>query len=129
MRATGVMHPTDGPYVPPDTVNVLLLTGGSSAQASDWLSSGSTALADAGTGAIHIVKITGMTTAGAALGLTVSLDSTRATVPSSGQQFGSTGIGQIPIMQPTFFQIPGGSTGWSAAAFTSGYVIVEQWRK
>lgn len=128
MRATGVMHPTDGPYVPPDTVTTLLLTGGSSAQAQDWLSSGSTALANASTGFIHIIKLTGMTTAGGAFAFNFQGFSTQAAVPSSGLFFGSTGIG-VPITQPTYFQIPGGSTGWSVAAWSSGLVIMEQWRK
>ncbi len=128
MRATGVMHPTDGPYVPPDTVTTLLLTGGSSTQAQDWQSSGSTAVASASVGAQHIVKVTPVSTAGGAFFVMFNAFSTGAVAPASGTTISASGVGQ-PINTPTFLQIPGGSTGWSAFSYTSGLVIVEQWRK
>lgn len=127
MRGTGVMHPTDGPYVPPDTVQTLLLAAGV-AQSLDWVSSGSTAVANAAAGAAHIVRLTGITTAGGNLPFMVNLMSAGAIVPTSGSSVASTGTSH-PIFGPTIFQVPGDSTGWSAAALTSGYVICEQWRK
>ena len=128
MRATGVMHPTDGPYVPPDTVTTLLLTGGSSTQAQDWLSSGSTALAQAGPSGAQLIKVTPVTTAGGAFFVMFNAFSTGAVAPASGTTIASSGVGQ-PIKDPTFLQIPGGSTGWSAFSYSSGLCIIEQWRK
>ena len=130
MRAFGTMHPTDGDVpLPADTVVTVLLTGGSSAQASDWLSSGSTALANAGVAGIGIARLTGMTTAGSAFFFSANLKSTSAAVPASGTSIASSGV-NLPIATgPRLFQVPADSTGWSVAAFTSGYVVMEQWRK
>ena len=129
MRAIGTLHPTDGIPLIPDTVTTLLMTGGSSAQAGDWLSSGSTAVANAATAGVSIVRLSGMTTAGAAFLFSANLKSTRAAVPASGTSIASSGV-NLPIATgPRLFQVPADSTGWSVAAFTSGYVIMEQWRK
>jgi hypothetical protein len=35
----------------------------------------------------------------------------------------------IPVRHERYLQIPGGSTGWSIAAYTSGIAQVEVWRK
>jgi hypothetical protein len=129
MRTFGSLHPTDGGTpVAPDTVTTFLMTGGSSAQAADWLSSGSTAVASASVAGAEIVRLTGMTTAGGSFFFSANLFSTAAAVPSSGTSISSSGVNH-PIAAPTLFQVPGGSTGFSFAAFTSGYVIMEQWNK
>lgn len=119
MRPICTLHPTDQIPAPPDTVNTILLTGGSSAQAMDW---------PAGT---QIARITPMTTAGAAFYVMANLGSTAAAVPSSGSTVGTTALPFVnhPITGQMAFQIPGASTGFSVAAFTSGYAIVECWRK
>ena len=127
MRATGVMHPTDGPYVPPDTVQTLLLAGGV-AQAFSWVSSGSTDVANAAAAGAHIVRLTGFTTASGPLPFMANLMSAGAAAPASGSSVASSGTNH-PVFGPTMFQVPGDSTGWSAFALTSGYVICEQWRK
>ena len=119
---------------PPDTVATFIMTGGSSAQASDWFSTGSTALALAGTtGGPQIVRFTGVTSAGSSLyNFMVNLFSTLAqAAPASGTTVGagaSSGV-SCPIQQQGMFQVPGGSTGYSIAAVTSGVVYVEMWRK
>lgn len=128
MRQSGVMHPTDGVWSPPDTVTTFLMTGGSSAQAGDWQSSGSTAVSQASVAGAHLVRLTGISTAGGAFGFIANLKSTGAAVPASGTSIASSGVNH-PIVTPTLFQIPGDSTGYSFAAATSGYVMMEQWRK
>ena len=127
MRAIGTLHPTDQVPVPPDTVTTFLMTGGSSAQAADWLSSGSTITANAAVAGVGVVRITPITTAGGAFFCMANLLSTQAAVPTSGTSI-STGASH-PVMSPSAFQVPGGSTGFSIAAITSGIVIIEQWRK
>jgi len=116
MRNIATMHPTDQVPVPPDTVNTILLTGGSSAQGMDY---------PAGA---QVVRITPMSSAGVAFGCMVNLFSTAAAVPSSGSSASSSGVSH-PIMTQNTFQIPGNSTGFSVASFTSGYAIFEFWRK
>tara|TARA_R110000868_G_scaffold142759_8_gene360227 strand:- start:6973 stop:7362 length:390 start_codon:yes stop_codon:yes gene_type:complete len=127
-RQIGTLHPTDQVPVPPDTVTTFLMTGGSSAQAADWLSSGSTAAASAAVAGVHIVRITPLTTAGGTFFCAANLMSTAAAVPTSGTSIASTGVSH-PVMAATLFQVPGGSTGFSFAAFSSGIVQMEQWRK
>lgn len=119
MRGISVLHPTDGVPVPPDTTQTLLIAG-SSGQAMDWPSGSS-----AGT----ILRISAVSTVGVSLNFFANLESTKAAAPSSGQSTqGTTGFGH-PVMGSGMFQIPGGSTGYSVAALTSGYVISEFWKK
>jgi len=115
MRAYGVLHPTDLVPLPPDTVNTLLIAG-SSGQAMDWPAN------------TQIARLSGVTTAGAALNFMANLFSTACSAPSSGSSASSSGVNH-PVMGSATFQIPGGSTGFSVAALTSGYVMVECWRK
>ena len=116
MRGISVMHPTDGVPVPPDTVATMLIAS-SSGQAMDWPS---------GT---QIARLTGQSTTGADINFVVNLSSTKAAAPSSGVSTeGTTGFGH-PVWGQDTFQIPGGSTGFSVAALSSGYVMVECWKK
>lgn len=133
MRAYGALNPIDQVPMPPDTVATFLMTGGSSAQASDWFSSGSTALANAGPSGPQIVRFTGITSVGSSLfNFMVNMFSTLAVaVPASGTTVGmgaSSGVSH-PVMGQAMFQVPGGSTGYSIAALTSGMVYVEMWKK
>lgn len=122
MRSYGALQPTDQTPRPPDSVQTLFMTGGSSAQAIDWPSTLS-----------QLVEFTGMTSAGAEFGYTVNLVSTHAAVPSSGSSVttgttaGSTG-NNLAVVGTARYQIPAWSTGWSAAAFSSGYVQAKIWR-
>lgn len=115
MRGIGTLHPTDNIPVPPDAVHILLIAG-SSGQAMDWQ-----------TGS-QIARFSGVSTAGASINFMVNLQSTAAAAPSSGSSGGSTGIGH-PVMGQSSFQIPGSSTGFSVAALSSGYIMVETWKK
>ena len=123
MRRYSALNPLDQIPMPPDTVQTLFMTGGSSAQAMDWPSTLS-----------QMVQFTGMTSAGAVFGYVVNLLSTHAAVPSSGSSVttgtsvGSTG-NNLAVVGSAIFQIPSWSTGWSAAAFSSGYVQAQIWRK
>ena len=128
MRAIGTLHPTDQVPVPPDTVTVFIMTGGSSAQAADWLSSGSTVTANAAVAGVGIVRITPVSTGGGAFFCMANLLSTAAAVPLTSGTSVSSGASH-PVSSPSAFQVPGGSTGYSFAALTSGIVIMEQWRK
>lgn len=122
MISIGTLHPTDGLPKPPDTVQTLLIAG-SSGQAMDWNSA-----AAAGAGGINVARFTGISTANAMLIFNVNLMSTKAAVPSSGTSTqGTTGFNHPVIGQGTF-QIPGGSTGFSVAALSSGYIQVELWK-
>jgi hypothetical protein len=131
MRVYGALSPIDGIPLPPDSVQTLFMTGGSSAQAMDWPG----APANAAAGAAHLVRFSGMTTGSALYNFMVNLVSTHAAIPTSGSSVttgttaGSTG-NNIPVIgDGRIFQIPPWSTGWSAAGLSSGYVIAEVWRK
>jgi hypothetical protein len=126
-RASGLLQPTDDRALAPSTVITFLMTGGSSAQASDWPADTGSAAANAGTAGIHLVRITPVSTAGGAFFCTANLHSTAATVPSSGVTVSTTS--NAPVMSAREFQVTGGSTGFSLAAYTSGVVMVECWRK
>lgn len=120
MRTYGSLHPTEQVPLPPDTVNTILLAGGT-AQAMAW---------PTGT---EIVRFTGLTTAGALFNFMVNLFSTAAAIPSSGSTSstsGSTGVTH-PVQGEATFQIPSGSTGFSVISHTgsSGYVYAQCWQK
>lgn len=120
MRSIGIQHPQDFGPVPPDTV-VTLLIAGSSGQASDW-PTGSTAGC--------LIRASGVSTAGATLNFMLNLQSTHATAPASGSSVGTSAIGAThPVMGRGEFQLPGNSTGFSVAALSSGYVMLEMWKK
>jgi hypothetical protein len=128
MRASGLLHPQDMYPVVPDTVQTFLMTGGSSAQASDWATS-TGAVANAGTAGVGLVAITALTTAGASLGVFVNLMSTGAAVAAAGTSIASTGVSVPVIAGPKYYQVPGGSTGFSIASHSSGNVMIEMWKK
>lgn len=121
MRSIGIQHPQDFGPVPPDTVLTLLIAG-SSGQAMDW-PSGSTAGC--------LVRASGVSTAGALLNFMLNLQSTHASAPASGSSVATTAIGSnFPVVGgPGMFQLPGNSTGFSVAALSSGYVMLEMWKK
>lgn len=124
MRAYGALSPIDQIPLPADTVHTLLIAA-SSGQAMDW--SGSTVSSTA-TGT-QLVRFSGVTTAGALMNFWVDLASTNAAAPSSGLSTqGTAGFG-IPVQGNRIFQVPAGSTGFSVAALSSGYVNAEVWRK
>ena len=127
MRAHGSLHPTDNIPTPPDTVQTFLMTGGSSGQASDWATS-TGAVANAQAAGVQIARLTGLTTAGVQFNFMANLFSTGAAVAASGTSIASSGTSH-PVLGQATFQIPGGSTGFSVAAFTSGNIMVEMWRK
>ena len=128
-RVSGMMHPTDNIPVPADKTMIILLAAGTP-QASDWLSTGSSAMTNAATAGIGMVRATGMTTAGGAFLFNVNWHSTgAASSPSTGDYNGSTQCSALIASGPSAFQIPGGSTGFSVGAPTSGYVMLEMWKK
>lgn len=128
-RKIGMLHPTDGIPLVPDTVSTFNMTGGSSTQVSDWATStgvvGTAALAGVG-----VVRVTGISSAGIGYPIAINLASTNAGVPTSGTSV-SSGAG-VTIQQdgrPRFYQVPGDSTGFSVFAPSSGSIVVEQWGK
>lgn len=121
MIAIGTLNPIDQIPSAPDTVQVVLIAS-SSGQAMDWAASSLT----------QLVRVSMLTTAGALSQCFFNPNSTRASAPSSGLSTGtSTGaLPSVPIpSEGRFLQIPSGSTGFSVASLTSGYVSVECWRK
>lgn len=110
---------------PPDSVQTMLLTGGSSGQIMDWPST-----------LAQIARFTGYTTLGAGLTIFANLTAVGATVPTSGSSIttgtsaNSTG-NNIPVIagSPREFLIPAGSTGFAVSALTSGYAVVETWKR
>ena len=118
MRSYAARNPIDQIPQPPDTVQTMLLAA-TTPQEMDW-----------GSTLAQVVRFTAISTAGAAIGVNVNLQSTGAISPTSGTTIttGTTG-NSIPVFGERTLQIPPGSTGWSAAAVSSGYIIAEQWRK
>lgn len=121
MKTYGALNPIDRISQPADTLFTLLIAG-SSGQAADYPVGVSSA------GGPQLVRFTGVSTAGALLNFFVDLQSTKAVAPSSGQSTQGSSM-FIPVQGNREFQIPGGSTGYSVAALSSGYVIAEFWRK
>jgi hypothetical protein len=120
MRAYGALSPIKQIPQPPDTVQTMLIAN-SSGQAMDW-----------GSTLAQLVRFTGISTALPAIPINfvVNLRTTQAGAPSSGSSISTNSSGSnILVIGSRTLQIPGGSTGWSAAAVSSGYVIAEQWRK
>lgn len=116
MRNISSLHPTEGLPMAPDTTQTLLIAG-SSGQAADWAG-----------GNPDIVRITAVSTVGASIAAFVCLESTKALAPSSGSStLGSSAVS--PVLGQGTFQVPRTSTGFSVAALSSGYVILEQWHR
>lgn len=115
MRSIGI-DPFDY-SVAPDTHTTILLAA-ATAQASDYATD------------THIIRVTGMTTAGAQLNFYANLQSTAAAIPSSGTTAttSTTGV-SIPVLGTRVFAVGSGSTGFSVIAPTSGYVHVECWKR
>lgn len=120
MRPISSLQPTQGIPMAPDTTQTLLIAG-SSGQALDWPSA-------ATYGTPSIVRVTGLTTGNALMNFNLNLESTRAAVPSSGLSTLGTSFSSPVVGQGTF-QVPHGSTGWSAASLSSGYVVMEMWSR
>lgn len=133
MRQYGALRSIANIPLPPDTVQTLLLAG-ATAQSFDWPNSTGGASTNASSNACQIVRFTFHSTGGIPLAGMVNLFSTAANAPSSGSSAttgttaGSTG-NSVPVLGQGQFQIPGYSTGWSAAMISSGYCIAEIWRK
>ena len=118
MRAYGALNPIDQIPQPPDTVQTMLLAA-STPQNMDW-----------GSTVAQLVRFTAISTGGVLMDANVNLRSSGAISPTSGTTITTDTTGNsIPILGARTLQIPPGSTGWSAAAVSSGYIIAEQWRK
>lgn len=78
-----------------------------------------------------VMRLSGATTAGAALAFAVNLASTSAAWPAAASTATTATTGQnivIPTGESKIFRIPGDSTGFSLISGTSGIVTVEFWR-
>ena len=118
MLSYGALNPIDQIHGVPDTIQTLLIAG-SSGQAMDWAST-----------LAQLVEFSGVSTLGAAFNFWVNLNTTRASTPSSGTSTGtaSTGV-SVPVQGRRLIQIPAGSTGFSVASLSSGYIQAMVWRK
>ena len=115
MRSISIGNMSEIP-VAPDTCNTILLAA-ATAQTMDY---------PTGT---HLVRLTGVTTAGAQLNFYVNSQSTAVVVPSSGSSAttSTTGV-TVPVLGYRDFAV-GSSTGFGLIAPTSGYVHVECWKR
>lgn len=102
--------------VPPDTQTTLLLAA-ATAQAIDFADN------------THLIRATGLSSAGAQYNFYINLSSTAAALPTSGTSAttGSTGV-SVPVLGTREFAVAS-STGFSVISPTSGYVHVECWRR
>lgn len=120
MRPLGSLHPTELIPVPADTVIRTVLTA-ATGQAYDYPSGA------------QIMRLTGLSSAGGSYSFYLNALSTGAvsatTVDSSAQSSAASSGLNYMITSGQFFQIPGGSTGFSLVSPTSGCVTVEFWRK
>ena len=119
MRQIGSLHPTESVPVQADTQQIILLAA-NTPQAMDW------AVGSSNIG--KIVRLTGLSSAGAQFNFLVNLQSTFANIPTTGTSTLGSTYG-TPVLGQGLFQVGGGSTGWSAAAQSSGYVIAEIWKQ
>lgn len=129
MRPSGLMHPTDNANLVPDYCATFIMTGASSAQASDWFVS-TGAAPNAAAAGVGLVRFTPFSTLGSPMVMTANLESTNALAASASGTSLSSGPGvSVPIVAGRTFQVPGGSTGFSIASLSSGNCMVEAWRK
>jgi len=131
IRAFGTHLPVDAGPQPPDIVQTLLLAA-ATAQQLDWFTTAGVAAATAGAAGVNIIALTGQTTANAQLNFSVNLYSTGVISPTSGTSVSTGGAVRgvsHPVNGAAFFQVAADSTGWSAIALTSGYVMCEQWHR
>jgi len=116
MRNIGLMHPTDQIVLPPDTMSAVVL------------SAGTASTLDVPSGATH-VRLTGQSTANAALQFFANFQSTAAVVP--GASFGAT-TGTSSLSQGVngsiLQRLLGGVTAMGVVAQTSGIVTAEWWK-
>lgn len=129
MRPYGVLHFNDLVPIEADTVQTFLMVA-ATAQASDWLSSGSTAVANAGAAGAGVVRITAWSTPGtSSVNCMVNLGCTNASSQTSGTSIASSGVNHPVMPGQNTFQVPGGSTGFSLFASTACFITIEMWRK
>lgn len=124
------MRPYTGRFidnpVPPDTTVTTLLSAGTG-QAFDWPSS----TVAGSSGQTDMVRLTGVTTAGAGLALGINLASTAAHWSAAVSTFttGSSGTYMVPPGYSRVFQRPSNSTGFSVISGSSGIANIEVWKK
>lgn len=128
MRSLGLAHMYDQLIPQPSDSVITFLIAGSSGQASDWLSSGATAVANAAAAGVRFVRFTGVSTVGSSLNFSVNLQTTQAAAPSSGTLMGQSSGLSHPVNGSGMFRVLSSSTGFSVAALSSGYIMCEQWR-
>tara|TARA_R110000868_G_scaffold142446_1_gene359763 strand:- start:207 stop:485 length:279 start_codon:yes stop_codon:yes gene_type:complete len=92
-------------------------------------------MANAATAGVGVIRVTPVSTSAVPLYCTVNLFSTYAgtnmatSSVSSGSINASTNISYVVPDVGRFYQVTGGSTGFSVAAQTSGWISVEMWKK
>jgi hypothetical protein len=111
------MNPLDNAPVPSDTVIKLLLTAGSSVTTQDYPSGA------------QIMRVTAMSTSGGDYMFSLNAATTGAAAPSSGLTTGTSAASMVINSTPVLLQITGAATGFSCAGGTSGWAILEFWKK
>jgi len=120
MRGIGALHPTEGITVPSDVVAVIAGSSAGAVMTNDYPS----ATSATGSSRPHIMLIS------AQVPIFFRDGSTAAAIPATnGTTPGSTAHGGAFISQSAMYQVPGGSTGYSIAFPTTGFVTIEFFRK
>lgn len=110
MRPFGALNPTDQIPVMPDTMGAAIVSSALAVVALDY---------PAGA---HLIALSGE------MDFVVNYFSTGVNIPTTNSG-GTTASSGLNEMNPTIRQIPGGSTGYSLTARTSGVVTTAFWRK
>lgn len=123
MRGIGWLHPSEQASVPADTQTSILMTA-------------ATAAVMAVPSGAGMVRLSGLSTAGALLNFYVNLQSSVAAAPTSDASAGTTNSSslQIPCVNGggQYYQLPGGTAGSSVIGLfspTSGYIVAEWWKR
>lgn len=118
MRGIGSLHPTEGITITPEVVAVLVPSSAGVTIAQDYPAGSASASSRP-----HIMLLSGQ------VGFFFQDGTTGASVPATnGTTPGST-LNSVYIEKTAMYQIPGGSTGYSVAFPTTGFVTVEFFRR
>ncbi len=112
MRVYGALNPTNLIPIPPDTVGIAVITTAAAIVAQDYPSNAQ------------------MVAFGSTMEFWANMLSTKANIPSTNSAGTTVSSGLNEYLSPgAIYQIPGGSTGYSLTAPTSGVISMSFWKK
>lgn len=119
MIAIGMLHPTEGVPIAPDTMANYVTTA-AGIYAKDWPSSA------------QMVRFRGASTAGAAQAFAVNMWSTKAAWPAATVEATTNSSALNTLVSAGYeliYQIPKDSTGFSLSVGSCGIITAEFWKK